>query len=181
MSIMRINSFDFSTIPNDTVFVLDTNVLYYVHSGYLLSNCPECLSYSNLIQDILAKGYTIKVSSLSIQELLFSIENKEYQLYLSTNKIDAKKYSKKDYRRNPVHRENVKTKFKTVLMELNVYAQEDATVNLSTIHRFVNTLEGHLMDPIDYLLSENFDGKKTIFISNDKDFQSLSQIQVLTA
>ena len=181
MSITKISNFDISTISKDTVFVLDTNVLYYVHSGYLLANSSEFLSYSNLIQSIMSNGYTIKISALSIQELLFSIENKEYQLYWMTNGINPKKYTKKDYRKDPIHRNNVKTKFKTVLMELNVYKQEDASIDLSMISCYVDTLESHCMDPVDYFLSDNFDNSKTIYISNDTDFQSLSKIQILTA
>lgn len=181
MSVTKISKFDFSVIPKDTVFVLDTNVLYYVHSGYSLPNNSECLVYSNLIQNIMSKGYTIKVSSLSVQELLFSIENKEYQLYWKTNGKNPKNYTKKDYRKDPIHRNNVNTKFKTVLMELNVYEKTDATVTLSTINSFVNTLNNHCMDPMDYILSNEFDSSKTIFISNDSDFQSLSSIHVLTA
>lgn len=181
MSITKIKNFNISKISKDTVFVLDTNILYYVHSGYSLPNSPECSSYSNLIQDIMANGYTIIVSALSIQELLFSIENKEYQLYWKTNHINPQQYTKKDYRKDPVHRNNVKAKFKTVLMELAIYKQEDSLVNLSTINCYVNTLENHCMDPVDYILSDNFDSSKTIFISNDNDFQSLQNIQVLTA
>ena len=69
----------------------------------------------------------------------------------------------------------------TVLMELAIYKQEDSLVNLSTINCYANTLENHCMDPVDYILSDNFDSSKTIFISNDNDFQSLQNIQVLTA
>lgn len=181
MSMTKISDFDISTISKDTVFVLDTNILYYVHSGYALPNSVECQSYSNLIQNIMSNGYTIKISALSIQELLFSIENKEYQLYWKTNGINPKKYTKKDYRKDPIHRKSVKAKFKTVLMELDVYDHEDSVVNLSTIRCYADTLESHCMDPVDYILSDNFDRLKTIFISNDSDFQSLSTIQVLTA
>ncbi len=181
MSVTKISKFDLSVVPKDTEFVLDTNILYYVHSGYSLPNSSECLSYSNLIQNILSNGYTIKVSSLSVQELLFSIENKEYQLYWKTNGINPKSYTKKDYRKDPVHRNSVKAKFKTVLMELNVYEKADATVTIPTINSFVDTLDSHCMDPMDYFLSNEFDCSKTIFISNDCDFQSLTSINVLTA
>lgn len=181
MSITRICDFDISSVSKDTVFILDTNVLYYVHSGYSLPSSTECLSYSNLIQNIMSNGYTVKVSSLSIQELLFSIENKEYQLYWRTNGINPKNYSKKDYRKDPIHRNNVKSKFKTVLMELDLYEKVDAAIELSTINCYVDTLESHCMDPIDYILVENCKNTNTIFISNDRDFQSITSIDVITA
>ena len=66
-------------------------------------------------------------------------------------------------------------------MELNVYKQEDASIDLSMISCYVDALESHCMDPVDYFLSDNFDNSKTIYISNDTDFQTLSKIQVLTA
>lgn len=36
MSIISIDNFDISKFDKETVFVLDTNILYFVHSGYYL-------------------------------------------------------------------------------------------------------------------------------------------------
>lgn len=181
MSVTRISSFDITAYPQDTVFVLDTNVLYYVHSGYYLPNSNESIDYSNVIQIILSHGYSIKVSALSIQELLYGVENKEYQLYCQSNGKNQKSYTKKHFRQDQAQRLAVKRKLKTILSELAMYKLEDGVLLFSVLEQFTDTFEAHEMDPMDYTLAHNYDAAKTVFVSADKDFQSLTSIQVLTS
>ena len=91
MSTIHFNNFNIKDVPVDTVFVLDTNVLYYVHSGYSPKNPKDGITYSNIIQKIMNNGFKIHVSALSVQELLFCIENKEYKIYHEHTKILDKK------------------------------------------------------------------------------------------
>ena len=58
---------------------------------------------------------------------------------------------------------------------------DDGQIMYKSVDEFVNTYETHKMDPMDYLLTLNYDFKKTIFKSADKDFRSLNSIKVLTA
>ena len=76
MGIVRAADFDLSKYSEETTFILDTNSLYFVHSGYYLPTDPKCICYSNLIQNIMSSGRTIVVSALNVQELLFGIEGK---------------------------------------------------------------------------------------------------------
>ena len=80
MGIVRATDFDLSKYSEETTFILDTNILYFVHSGYYLPTDPKCICYSNLIQNIMSNGRTIVVSALNVQELLFGIEGKEYKV-----------------------------------------------------------------------------------------------------
>ncbi len=180
MTVKNNYNIDFSNISEDTIFVIDTNVLYFVHSGYTLQNSPKCQFYSNLIQRIMDEGFIIKISSLTVQELLYCIENKEYEMYRQANGLSKRNYSKKDYRKDVVNRNNVKSRFKTILMELSIYQIENAFINLSSLERFVDTLQNQHMDPVDFLLSENFDQTKTIFVSDDRDFSTLANISVFS-
>lgn len=45
MPVTKISDFNVNTYPKDTIFVLDTNVLYFVHSGYVMpTNAKACLT-----------------------------------------------------------------------------------------------------------------------------------------
>lgn len=180
MSVTKINSFDLTSIPKNTIFVLDANVLYYVHSGYYLINDKRCIAYSNLINNILKNGFTVSISVLTLQELLFGIENKEYLLYCEANMLDCRKYTKKDYRKNKEQRNNLKLKFMAILAELAVYNWQNAVVKTETVNKFVNELSFHSTDPMDYILVHNYNLENTVFVSGDKDFQSLDKVRVLT-
>ncbi len=180
MSVTSISNFDISTLSPEISFVVDTNVLYFVHSGYH-SGDAKSNDYSNLIQSIISSGHKIKVSTLTVQEFLYIIENKEYRDYCNKNKKNTKQYTKKDFRRDTAERNNIKAKFKTILLELGIYEFEDSKVDSDMINRFVDESDSHTMDPVDYILINNCDIAKTIFISDDKDFQSVSSINVLTA
>lgn len=179
MAVTHFASFDLRKVSKNTVFVLDTNVLYYVHSGYYLPTSLESIGYSNIIQQLLNGGYKISVSSLSVQELLFGIETKEYQIYRTQHK-DPQKYTKKMYRSDITQRAEVQRKLTTVLSELSVYYIDDGAICSNYLDDFVNEFSVHKMDPIDYILTKNYDSQNTIFVSGDRDFASIPSINVLT-
>lgn len=180
MAVTHFASFDLSRISKNTVFVLDTNVLYYVHSGYYLPTFPKSIGYSNIIQQILNGGYKISISSFSVQELLFGIETKEYYIYCNYHHLSSRTYTKKDYRNNNTQRTSVQGKLQTVLSELGIYYIDDGAVYSNYLNDFVNEFSMHKMDPMDYILTKNYDSQNTIFVSEDRDFASMPLINVLT-
>lgn len=180
MSVIRISQFDVSSVDKDTVFVLDTNILYFVHSGYYLPNSNKCRVYSNMIQDLLNSNCHIYVSSLSLQELFFGIENKEYKNYCIRNNKNPLVFHKKDFRNIAEERLNIKVKLMQVMSEISVYTQCDGKVNCSFLENFLLTYNLHKMDPVDYLLVKNYDTEKTIFVTDDRDYFSMQNINVLT-
>ena len=183
MGIVRVADFDLSKYPEETTFVLDTNILYFVHSGYYLPTDPKCICYSNLIQNIMSNGGKIVVSALNLQELLFGVENKEYYRYLGTNGLTKKSFTKKDYRKNHVERQALKTKIKTIIAEItNVYSLNDGMVSGDQVKMYADMLEVHHYDPIDYVLVDNMLAQgKVVFISDDTDFQFDNRIELITA
>ena len=180
MSVTKINRFNINIYPQDTIFVLDTNILYYVHSGYVMSTDTKSKSYSNVIQTILSNGYSIEISALNIQELLHIIEKKEYELYCTVNSKNKAIYTKKIYRQDSSQRNLLKAKLKTILSELSLYELKDGEINVSELDKFVKDFNVHTMDPIDYVLINRYDSQKTVFVSDDKDFQSIPSISVLS-
>lgn len=183
MGIVRAADFDLSKYSVETTFILDTNILYFVHSGYYLPTDPKCICYSNLIQTLMSDGREIVVSALNIQELLFGIEGKEYKRYLSANCMSKNSYTKKDYRKNLAERQNLKTKIKTVIAEISTaYTLVDGQMNCKQINNFADQLETHRYDPIDYILVDNMLAQgNVVFISDDTDFQFDSRIELVTA
>lgn len=183
MGIVRAADFDLSKYSEDTVFVLDTNILYFVHSGYYLPTDAKCICYSNLIQDIISNGRKVTVSALNLQELLFGIENKEYFRFLNSKGISRSSFSKKDYRKDLSERQSLKTKLKTVITEItNSYALMDGQISGEQVKSFADNLESHRYDPIDYILVDTMlvEGN-VVFISDDTDFQFDSRIDLITA
>lgn len=181
MSIITSDKFDISTLSKDTQYVVDTNVLYFIHSGYKVSK-HKSTTYSNIVSTILNQGCKLIISTLSVQELLHIIEKKEYRIFCDNNGKDPKHYTKKDFRQNLVERNKLKAKLQVVLCELSTYySLDDAEITNVRINDFINAYEMHRLDVIDYFLIKNYDKEKTVFISDDKDFQSVSEINVLVA
>lgn len=181
MPVTKINNFNVNTYPKDTIFVLDTNVLYFVHSGYVMPTNAKSLSYSNVIQTILSNGYSVAVSALTIQELLHLVEKKEHELYCSVNSLSTQAYTKKAYRQDATQRSLLKSKLSTILSELSPYKLDDGEITVDVLNRFSKEFDLHTMDPIDYVLINGYDAAKTVFVSDDRDFQSNSSLCVLTA
>lgn len=181
MGVTKIKDFDFNTISKEISFVLDTNVLYFVHSGYYLPAGKKDVAYSNFIGKISANGNPILVSSLNVQEFMNLIENQEYRLYLKSISSDAQTFTKKDFRRNTTLKSSVKRKLDSAFLQLkSTYCLVDAKVENCQIESFVSDYELHRYDPIDYIMVNNLPKNEVIYLTDDKDFQFDSEINVVT-
>lgn len=184
VSVTKVQDFNISIVPADKKFILDTNILYFVHSGYYLPSDQKSKTYSNLIQQIIRNQNTVLISALSLQELFFGVENKEYDKYCKANGITDKRiYSKKSFRRNMTERAKVQNKMKTILTEIvSVYKIIDGEIKESQVRAFVDEYLTYKYDPIDYMLVDNlFKKDNIIFISDDLDFQADTRIEIITA
>ncbi len=180
MPVYRICNYDRIKLPKNSVFVLDTNVLYFIHAGYLITNGKDRI-YSNFIQKIIASGGTICVSSLSAQELLHIIEKKEWELYRDSEKKSDADIPFKQYRSISEERSKVQSKMQTVLNELASYQIDDGQIQFSMISSYINHADVHQLDPMDYFLIQNYSGENVFFITDDTDFGSMgADINVFT-
>ncbi len=171
MSVNRIDSFNLGTVDNTVTFILDSNILYFVHSGYYSSTYSKYTAYSKLLQRIMSKGNPLLVTSLNLQEFIFGIENKEYELHLGATGKNRTRYTKKDFRKDAVLRSSVQSKVKIALAEIKVaYGLCDVSVTTKTIESFVD----------DYLVVDATNKKDIIYITDDTDFQSDSRVEILT-
>lgn len=179
MSTVLTDDFDISKLDKDTLFILDTNILYFVHSGYYLPYNKKTIKYSNLIQKIIENNYKIVISTLNLQELYFGIENKEYNIYCKLNKKNPKKYNKKIFRQNIEERKNIKNKLLSISAELQNYIIDDSVINNVFLNKFIEQYDIHKMDPVDFILTNNYNINNTIFVTDDKDFLSIPSLNVL--
>lgn len=175
-----------ASIPSDTKFLLDTNVLYFIHAGYPVSpassSAAKCAQYSSFVSNLLANGFCLCTTAANIQELLHLIEKKEYELYCRNHRLSTKSYSKKDYRGNSAERATLARRLAAVLTQIeSTYRIIDVTLQQKEIKSFVGTFPTHRYDPIDYIVVEDsIAAGRFDFITDDKDFQSDTRIQVWT-
>jgi len=183
VAITKVADFAIKNFSPKAKFVLDTNILYFVHSGYYMPTNPKSIIYSNLLQQLLGNNCEILISALNVQELLYGIENKEYELYLNSTGLTRQACTKKDYRKITTERIKLSCKMRTVLTELSAsYKCIDGEIKYEQIEQFVRKLQAHHYDPIDYAVVDNLHTiGQVVFISDDTDFQYDTSIQLITA
>lgn len=180
MTVQKISTTNVSTVAKDQTFILDTNILYFIHSGYYSSCDPKNIAYSNFVQKLITNGNQLIISVTTIQELFYGIENKEYQLYCSKNKPNA--FTKKDFRADGSLRKAVQNKLQVILVELkNSYNLSECTITPSQVEDFLDKYDNHRYDPIDFIIVNNMIEKSYVnFITDDSDFTYDSNINVFT-
>lgn len=182
MSVTHIDSFQFTSVPCGSKFLIDTNVLFFVHSGYFLSNpTPKHRKYSNFVRDIANNNHVLCTSVLNIQELFHIIENHEYNAYLDHNSLTKDRCTKKQFRKDAHQRQLLKGRLSIVMTEItSLYEIFDVSVTHSQINAFLNSLSAHLYDPIDYFVVDSTKKEMLYFLTDDSDFQIDSSINVVT-
>lgn len=182
MAVTKLQDFNLSLCDKKNKFVLDTNILYFIHSGYYVPSDTKHAKYSNIIQQILTNGNQLLVSTFCLQELIFGIENKEYKKYCTNNGLNEHIFTKKDFRKNLCLRTAVESKIKVVLTEIkSTYTISDGQITKENIQKLVDDFSKHTYDPIDYLMVKNMLSYSDLtFITDDSDFTNDADIEVLT-
>lgn len=191
MSTFDISTLDINSISQDTSFVLDANILYFLHSGFYTSssrNAPQIAVYSSFISRLLTRGNKLYVPTTALQEFLYGFERKSYKLYVSANGYsfnphDSNYFSFKQYRALLPERIAVKTNMDRALYEVTaLYDYHECCIKLNDIDEMVQTYEQHRYDPMDYFTV--IECKKfglTNYISDDSDFRHDLSINVYYA
>lgn len=178
---VNIDSFNVDKLKEGEKFIIDTNILYFIHSGVDISNNKkiktEVKKYSVFINKLLSRGILVSVSFLNLQELFNLIEKKEYEAFCN----DKYKCSRKDFRKNVNEREKLMNKNKYIYLQINsLYKIIEETTKQKNIENFLNGLKNHIYDPIDYTVVENNKNIYKNFITADKDFIVDKEINVYT-
>ena len=71
MSITDISTLDINSISPDASFVLDANILFFLHSGFYTSSSPnasQISAYSRFIADLLKRGNQLYITTIALQD-----------------------------------------------------------------------------------------------------------------
>lgn len=190
MSVQKIDTAYVGGSTKAQTFVVDTNVLYFIHSGYYSTENTKNIAYSNFVQKLIANGNKLTISVANIQELFYGIENKEYQIYCNKNNQNKKKadgttenpFTKKDFRANIILRKLVQKKLQSILVELKeTYNLSNCTITKEQVEDFLSQYDNHRYDPIDFFVVNNMVIDSFInFITDDSDFTYDANINVFT-
>ena len=126
MPAFNISKLDTNDISKNEVFVLDTNVLFFLHSGFYTSNSLKVKEYSKFIAKLLSRGNQVCITTIALQEFLHVFERKSYELYLmkngkSDNRSNPSFLSLKQYRALPAERSTIKKNIERIMLQLKTY------------------------------------------------------------
>lgn len=186
MGCCSISSITLNQIDPCLDFLVDTNVLFFVHSGnFTAKQNPKATLYSNFISDLLKNKNQLVTTTAFIQELFHCIENEEYKLYCKKNKLKTGSFGKKKFRALPHERSKLQKKLNTSFIEIkNFYDIIDSHLHQLDLDSYVSNYTNHLYDPIDYLTISkqcSFSVAPVNIITDDKDFQNDPSINVYYA
>ena len=176
-----INTLDTTKIKNN-VFVIDTNVLYWMH----YSRCHivdkignQTIIYPRFIKDLISNNNKVVTSSCNISELVNLIEKKEHEIYKNTNSSITKKH----FRSLSSERIKVKSELESVLLQVkSIYDIQDLFFKSSEIESFVSEFENHKCDSIDFIVINHVINNGLInFVTDDLDYITIDNLNVYTA
>lgn len=174
-------NFDLTKCPTSSKFVIDTNILFYIHAHFYSQTEPWKVQYVNFIGRILQSELEIIISTLSVQELFHLVEKKMFELYRDSLQVTDKQINLKNYRNIRTERRNVKAILSSMLNELLAcYTIQDTPCSIFDLSGFVTDFDKHNYDPIDYIISNTSKGHNIYFVTNDKDFLKDTSIHVIT-
>lgn len=184
MAVFQIPQIDVHNISSDNIFAIDTNILYFLHSGYSFqpgSNIyNKFIIYSNFVGDLLLRGNTLCVSVANMQELCHVIEKKEFERYRNTHHYSPSNFSLKQFRSISSERTRVKSKLQLIYNQITqTYIVYSIRLSETKLQDFLSTYDSFRYDPIDYLFAENcLDEGVDSIITDDHDFQKDTRLNI---
>ena len=187
----EISGVDVNAIPVSEGFVIDANILFFLHSGFYTSasgKARQISEDSSFISKLLLRGNRLVVPTTVLQEFLHGFERKSYRLYLSANGLSADRrsgsfFSLKQYRAIASERSALQVNIDRALYE--VVAQYDYTecrLRLNDIDGMVGSLSGHRDAARDFLTVAECKREGLLnYISDDSDFLQDTSIHVYYA
>lgn len=177
-----------SYIPfnNQLKFCLDTNVLYwYTYPRYNIQEptgrLKEIQYYYDFVDYLVSSGNPLITTRYNISELINIIEKHEYEIFCKSN--SSIPYTKKDYRRMPEKRKELKQILKITLNNVSSTCDIlDFNFHKDNLSKCVDTLEDHRCDVFDFMILSFYKESGYLnIISDDSDFSSVDDINLFTA
>ena len=166
--VIDIQTFDVSSLSDENIFIVDANVLLYIHCPKVVMCDPNVASeYSKFIGQLMKKNCSIWVSSVNLQETLNVIERMCWKRYNKSQKIKVKR---KKFRAIIAERQKVKKEQTDFLNQIKqIYDIKTDSISQNELTSYTDNLEKHRYDPIDYIISNHY-GKSAGIVTNDADF-----------
>ncbi|MCD8335693.1 MAG: hypothetical protein LUD18_00170, partial [Lachnospiraceae bacterium] len=156
----------------------DTNVLYWYKYQIFIEKESETTKrrasdYYNFVDRLVADGYTLVTTRINVTELINIVEKHEYDIYQTLH--PEAKYSRKDLRRMPEQRMQLKRILKTTLTNVRtICTVQGFELTDSVLDKCINTLEEHKCDVFDFaVLSYYKDANLYNIITDDSDFSTI--------
>lgn len=182
-----IKTVDMASIAEEEVFAIDTNVLLWTHyskaSNPKLNRHPyQVIEYPNFVANLLKNKNRLITTTLNLSELISVVEKSEYQIYKATHSGNGMKF--KDFRKIGLARSAYKNEISTMMAEIRASYNDQIEVIEVTrdkLLEFNNHIEQTQCDVFDYLVIEYLKSiGVTNYISDDKDFMSVEDIQLFS-
>lgn len=179
-----VNLRTYSSINNQRIFFLDTNVLYWY--SYPRFSQPGQLSptaqlYYNFIDSLTAAGNPLFTSIYNLTELLNVIEKNEFDIYRDLN--PELPITRKDFRKMANEHQKVGELMKTTLNNVrSICSVIDFNFVSDTLDHYLSDFNDHRCDVFDYAILRNCITTKYLnVISDDGDFFTMEKISLYTA
>lgn len=181
MSIINIATLDLASIPKDEVFLIDTNVLHFLHTDYHQKNTHSG-DYSIFVMDLISSDIKVYTTSGNLQELLNKIIRTEETLYAKNFKRDhpRAKAFKKLARRDRETRERIQAIVASTTQQIyNTYTVLQTNLPCKTIDDYIDNFEDLQYDMMDCFIAQTaFENNIHNIITADMDFQCDSRFDI---
>ena len=178
--IIDIQHFDESKVSSAETFLVDTNILLYLHRPQ--TDKKEIAGkYSTFVNGLRRIGCTLVVSSLHLQEALNVIDRTCWKRYRDSLKKSGsnKKIDRKLFRTMPEERTKVKSEQRTFLRQVvQFYEIKPESVSPDELIHYSDSLDKHYYDPVDFIIALHY--YTFGIITDDQDFTHDTGIDTYT-
>lgn len=174
--IIKINTPNRPRFAPETTIAVDTNVLLWTfYQNITYANAYQKNIYSDFLSNIIRdKHCSIHTTIFNIFEIFNVIENTEYEIYVSNNKLDKDRFKKKDYRKLTLERNKNKEQLDLIYRQISeCMSIDNCDFTEYSLIEYKDNFNNHMYDIFDFSLLKFCRNKKINYIlTDDADFTS---------
>ena len=168
------------TIQPGSLFAVDTNVLYWYHYSRSVNPPSENRFYIDLMDYLIENNMPLFTTIYNMTELFNIIENNEYRIYKNIHNV---RINKKEFRRDPIQRANVKRQLDATYASIKtLYKIDNFYMKIGSMDKYRENLSNHRCDIFDYYIFEHHREKGCLnLITHDADAITFEGLNIYTA
>lgn len=169
------------TIQPGSLFAVDTNVLYWYHYSRSIDPPNNFRFYIDFMDYLIENNILLFTTIYNMTELFNIIENNEYKIY--KNLHNNVRITKKEFRKNPIQRANVKRQLDATYASIKtIYRIDNFYMKKGSMNKYRETLSDHRCDVFDYYIFEHHRENGCLnLITHDADAITFEGLNVYTA